>query len=97
MRKEYDFSKLKELKNPYAKKKKAVGINLSPEVVDYFQTTGGRDGAAVPETNRFVSAGLREEGQKADNEVGGLAATNYSRGRNASAASEHESRERKSV
>jgi uncharacterized DUF497 family protein len=37
MRKEYDFSKLKELKNPYARKKKAVGINLSPEVVDYFK------------------------------------------------------------
>jgi len=31
------FSKLKELKNPYARKKKAVGINLSPEVVDYFK------------------------------------------------------------
>jgi predicted DNA binding CopG/RHH family protein len=28
---------LKELKNPYARKKKAVGINLSPEVVDYFK------------------------------------------------------------
>ncbi len=37
MRKEYDFSKLKELKNPYSRKKKAVGINLSPEVVDYFK------------------------------------------------------------
>ena len=37
MRKEYDFAKLKELKNPYARKKKAVGINLSPEVVDYFK------------------------------------------------------------
>ena len=37
MRKEYDFSKLKELQNPYARKKKAVGINLSPEVVDYFK------------------------------------------------------------
>ena len=37
MKKEYDFSKLKELKNPYAAKKKAVGINLSPEVVDYFK------------------------------------------------------------
>jgi predicted DNA binding CopG/RHH family protein len=35
MRKEYDFSK--ELKNPYARLKKAVGINLSPEVVDYFK------------------------------------------------------------
>jgi len=37
MRKEYDFSKLEELKNPFARKKKAVGINLSPEVVDYFK------------------------------------------------------------
>jgi len=37
MRKEYDFSKVKELKNSYARKKKAVGINLSPEVVDYFK------------------------------------------------------------
>jgi predicted DNA binding CopG/RHH family protein len=37
MKKEYDFSKLKELKNPYAGKKKAVGINLSPQVVDYFK------------------------------------------------------------
>lgn len=36
-KREYDFSKLKELKNPYPKKKKAVGINLSPEVVDYFK------------------------------------------------------------
>jgi hypothetical protein len=35
MKKQYDFSKLKALKNPYAGKKKAVGINLSPEVVDY--------------------------------------------------------------
>jgi len=37
MKKEYDFSKMKELKNPYAGKKQAVGINLSPEVVDYFK------------------------------------------------------------
>jgi uncharacterized protein len=37
MKKEYEFSKLKELKNPYAGKKKAVGINLSPAVVDYFK------------------------------------------------------------
>lgn len=37
MRKEYNFSKLKEVKNPYPRKKKAVGINLSPQVVDYFK------------------------------------------------------------
>ena len=52
MRKEYDFSKLKELKNPYARKKKAVGINLSPEVVDYFKRLAeGRDWTALPETD----------------------------------------------
>ena len=37
MKKEYDFSKMKELKNPFAGKKMAVGINLSPEVIDYFK------------------------------------------------------------
>jgi predicted DNA binding CopG/RHH family protein len=37
MKKEYDFSKLKEVKNPYPRKKQAVGINLSPAVLDYFK------------------------------------------------------------
>ena len=37
MKKEYEFSKMKARKNPYAGKKKAVGINLSPEVLDYFK------------------------------------------------------------
>ena len=37
MKKEYDFSKMRELKNPHTGKKQAVGINLSPEVVDYFK------------------------------------------------------------
>ncbi len=38
MKKEYDFKKMKGIKNPYANKKKAVGINLSPEVIDYFKS-----------------------------------------------------------
>lgn len=38
MKKEYDFSKMKEVKNPYPKmKKKAVGINLHPDVITYFK------------------------------------------------------------
>jgi len=37
MKKEYDFSKMKEVKNPYTSKKQAVGINLSSEGVDYFK------------------------------------------------------------
>jgi predicted DNA binding CopG/RHH family protein len=37
MKKDYDFSKMRAIKNPYAGKKKAVGINLSPTVIDYFK------------------------------------------------------------
>ena len=44
LKKEYDFSKLKEVKNPYASKKKAVGINLSPQVVDYFKELAAETG-----------------------------------------------------
>jgi predicted DNA binding CopG/RHH family protein len=44
MNKDYDFSKLKELKNPYPGKKKAVGINLSPQVLDYFKELAAETG-----------------------------------------------------
>ena len=44
MRTECDFSRLKELKNPYAGKKKAVGINLSPQVLDYFKELASETG-----------------------------------------------------
>ena len=44
MKKEYDFPKLKEVRNPYGSKKKAVGINLSPQVVDYFKELAAETG-----------------------------------------------------
>ncbi len=44
MKKEYNFSKMKELKNPYIGRKKAVGINLSPEVIDYFKRIADKSG-----------------------------------------------------
>jgi predicted DNA binding CopG/RHH family protein len=44
VKKRYDFSRLKELKNPYRGKKKAAGINLSPEVVDYFKRLADETG-----------------------------------------------------
>ncbi len=44
MKKDYDFSKLKAVKNPYVSKKKAVGINLSPLVVDYFKELAAETG-----------------------------------------------------
>jgi predicted DNA binding CopG/RHH family protein len=37
---------MKELENPYKGKKQAVGINLSPEVVDYFK--GLADDTGLP-------------------------------------------------
>lgn len=46
MKKEYNFSKMKEIKNPYLGKKKAVGINLSPEVIDYFKEIAVNTGIA---------------------------------------------------
>ena len=38
MKKEYDFSKMKARKNPYASRlKKPVTIRLSEDVIDYFK------------------------------------------------------------
>ena len=44
MKKEYDFSKMKAIKNPYASNKKAVGINLSSDVIDYFKKLSDESG-----------------------------------------------------
>ena len=44
MKKEYNFSKMKEIKNPYLKRKKAIGINLSSEVIDYFKRLADESG-----------------------------------------------------
>ena len=47
MKKEYNFSKMKEVKNSYPKiKKKAVGINLSPAVIDYFKMLADESGVS---------------------------------------------------
>ena len=35
---------MKAVKNPYASKKKAVGINLSSEVIDYFKQLSEQSG-----------------------------------------------------
>ena len=35
---------MKEIKNQYAGKKQAVGINLSPKVVDYFKALADETG-----------------------------------------------------
>ncbi len=47
MKKEYNLKKMKEIKNPYPnKKKKAVGINLSPAVIDYFKKLADESGVS---------------------------------------------------
>ena len=44
MKKEYNFSKMKGIKNPYANKKKSIGINLSHDVIDYFKKLSDETG-----------------------------------------------------
>ena len=45
MRKEYDFSKMKGRKNPYAKKlKKQVTLRLGIDVIEYFKAMSEESG-----------------------------------------------------
>ena len=76
MRKEYDFSKLREPKNLYARE--AVGINLSPEVVDYFKRLAEETGPPYQKLIDLYLLDCARKAQEADNEVGSIALTNYS-------------------
>jgi hypothetical protein len=64
MKKEYDFSKLKELKNPYPGRKKAVGINLSPVVVNYFKRLAEETGVAYQELIDLYLLDCARKGKK---------------------------------
>ncbi|MEW8249620.1 MAG: BrnA antitoxin family protein [Candidatus Thiodiazotropha sp.] len=45
MKSEYDFSKMKSRKNPYASKlKKSVTIRLGEDVIEYFKTMAEETG-----------------------------------------------------
>jgi uncharacterized protein (DUF4415 family) len=45
MKAEYDFSKMKSRKNPYASKlKKSVTMRLSEDVIDYFKSMAEETG-----------------------------------------------------
>ena len=45
MKKEYDFSRMKSRKNPYASKlKKSVTIRLSEDVIEYFKEMAEESG-----------------------------------------------------
>lgn len=58
MRKEYDFSKLKGRRNPYANKlKKQVTIRMGVDVIDYFKGLARETG--IPYQN-LINMYLRE-------------------------------------
>ncbi len=58
MRKEYDFSKMKGRKNPYAKKlKKQVTIRMGVDIIEYFKKLASETG--VPYQN-LINLYLRE-------------------------------------
>lgn len=43
MKKEYDFSKMKSRKNPYARKlKRQITLRLDPDVIEYFKDMSAR-------------------------------------------------------
>jgi len=45
MKKEYDLSKMKSRKNPYAKRlKKQVTIRMGSDIIDYFKTMADETG-----------------------------------------------------
>ena len=45
MKAEYDLSKMKSRKNPYARQlKKQITLRLDPEVIDYFKEQSMRNG-----------------------------------------------------
>jgi uncharacterized protein (DUF4415 family) len=45
MREEYDLSKLKSRKNPYAKRlKQQITLRLDPDVIEYFKTMSSEKG-----------------------------------------------------
>ena len=48
MKAEYDFSKMKSRKNPYAKKlKKQITIRLTIETIEYFKQLSGGIGTTI--------------------------------------------------
>ncbi len=58
MKKEYDFSKMKGRKNPYAKElKKQVTIRMGVDIIDYFKKMAEESG--IPYQN-LINLYLRE-------------------------------------
>jgi hypothetical protein len=79
MKKQHNFSKLKELKNPYAGKEKGRGDQLEPGSGGLFQGAGAvayvlvMKRAFLTTADRSLASRLREEAQQTDHEGVGVA------------------------
>jgi predicted DNA binding CopG/RHH family protein len=57
MKKEYDLSKLKSQKNPYASKlKKSVTMRLSEDIISYFKDMATESGVPYQRFNKSLSS-----------------------------------------
>ncbi len=63
MKKEYDFSKMREVKSPF-KNKKSVGINLSHEVIDYFKALSKKNNIPYQQLINFYLLDCVEKKKK---------------------------------
>ena len=66
MKKEYDLSRMKRRKNPFASHlKKQVTIRLGVDVIDYFKALADENRHVVPEPDQSVPARLCIQQSKA--------------------------------
>jgi len=67
MKKEYDLSKMKSRKNPYASKlKKPVTIRLSEDVIDYFKSMSEESGVPYQSLINFYLRDCAKQHRKVD-------------------------------
>lgn len=65
MRKEYDFSKLKSRKNPYAKRlRKEIRIRLENETIEYFKNLSDETGLPYTSLINLYLRDCAQEGRK---------------------------------
>ncbi|RZB31300.1 MAG: hypothetical protein SRB2_04825 [Desulfobacteraceae bacterium Eth-SRB2] len=65
MRKEYDFSKMKGRKNPYAKRlKKQVTIRMGVDIIDYFKRMSEDTGIPYQNLINLYLRGCVQSGRK---------------------------------
>ena len=75
MKTEYDFSKMKSQKNPYASKlKKSVTIRLGEDVIEYFKEMADETGIQAKHANRLrlILGRLNASTSPADMDLPGL-------------------------